>query len=259
MASVPVVHVPRRGAPYWVRGFGVMLRWQLAGLRLWATVTISVEILSGVGMVYGMGLLVPDIPERAALYVTTGSAVVTTIVVGLILGPQLVAQQKAEHTYDYLLSMPVRRSATALSWYVVVVLVGFPGAVAALVAGSVRFEVPLHVTAVVVPAWLLAIFTATMLGYAVAHAISIPMVTIILSQVFVFLAFGYAPINFPADQMPHWLAETNRFLPFLPMATVVRDGLTRGLATHVAFSYCVLSAWAAGACAVAGFALGRRR
>jgi len=257
--TAALVVVPRGGARYWLSGFRAMLRWQLTSLRLWAPLAASVEALSGIGMVVGMGLLVPHLTTRGALYLTTGSAVVTMFVIGLILGPQLVAQQKADHTDEFLLALPVPRSAAALGWYAVVLIVGLPGAIATLLAGVWRFGLSLTVSPAVVPAVLLAVFTATMLGYAVAHAISQPMVTVILTQVFIFLAFGYAPINFPADQMPYWLAEANRWLPFLPMATVVRAGLTTGLATHVAESYCVLGAWAAGAACLAALVLGRRR
>lgn len=257
--TAAVVLAPRGGVGYWLGGFRAMLRWQLTSLRIWAPVAASIEALSGVGMIVGIGLLVPHLPTRGALYLTTGSAVVTLILIGLILGPQLVAQQKADHTYEYLLALPLPRSAAALSWCAVVLIVGLPGAVATLLAGMWRFGLSLTVSASVVPAVLLAIFTATMLGYAVAHAISQPMITIILSEVFIFFAFGYAPVNFPADQMPHWLAEANLWLPFLPMATVVRDGLTTGVVTHVGQSYCVLTAWAIASAGLAALAVGRRR
>ena len=257
--TLDAVGAPRVGLLYWLSGFRTMLRWQLASLRLWAPTAAAVEALSGIGMVMGFGLLVPHLTIRAALFLTTGSAVVSMVLIGLIMGTQLVAQQKNERTYEYLLSLPVPRSAAALSWYAVVVIVGVPGALATLAVGAWRFGLSFSASPSIVAAVLITIFTATMLGYAVAHAISKPMVTIILSQVFIFLAFGFAPINFPPDQMPHWLAEANRWLPFLPMANVVRSGLTHGLATHVAQSYCVLTAWAAGSSGLAFLALGRRR
>ena len=188
--SEAVLVGPRGGLGYWLSGFGAMLRWQLASLRIWAPTALAVEALSGIGMVVGFGLLVPNISQRGAVYLTTGSAVVVTIVIGLIMGPQLVAQQKASHTYDYLLALPVPRTAAALSWYAVVLLVGLPGAIATLLVGAWYFGFSLSVSPSVVPAVLLAVFTATMLGYSLAHAIREPMVTMILSEVFIFFAFG---------------------------------------------------------------------
>jgi len=152
----------------------------------------------------------------------------------------------------------VPRSAAAFAWYTVTLLIGLPAAAVTIAAGVVRFGVSLSVSAQLVPALLLGTFAITMLGYALAHAVSKPMATMLITQVLVFVAFGYAPINFPSSQMPHWLVEINRALPFLPMATVVRAGLTRGLVTGVWVSYLVLAAWALGSAWLALRALGRR-
>jgi len=236
-----------------------MLLWHASSLRVWAVTTIVVEIMAGCGMVIGVGLLVPDISQTAALYCTTGTAVITLIMVGLIIGPQFIAQQRTDGTYEYLLGLPVPRTAAAFAWYTVCLVLALPGAVAALALGCWHYDLSLRVSPAVVPAVLLASFTATMLGYAVANAIERPMVTVILTQVVIFLAFGYAPINFPPDQMPHWLAEANRGLPFLPMATAVRHGLTPGFDNRLAESYAVLIAWAVGSALVAAIAIGRRR
>lgn len=250
---------PQHGVGYWVRGYRAMLRWHLASLRLWAATAVAVEILAGVGMVFGIGLLVPHISTRGALYGTTGSAVVTMLLIGMILGPQLIAEQKMNGTYEYLLTLPAPRSAQALAWYTVTLVVGLPAAVATLVVGTLRYDISLAVSPRIVVAVLLGVFTATMLGYALAHAIAKPMFTILLSELFIFLAMGYAPINFPADQMPRWLVDINQALPFLPFATTVRDGLTHGLVTGVLTSYLVLGAWALASISLALLALGRRR
>lgn len=257
--SPPAFAQPRNGASHWLRGYAAMVRWHLVSLRLWAMTALAIEILSGVGMVYGIGLLAPNLSVRSELYATTGPAVVALILLGLIFGPQLVAQEKMSGRYEYLLTMPVPRSAAALAWYTVTLLIGLPAAGVTLAAGLLRFDVSLSVSAQLVPALLLGTFAITMLGYALAHAITAPMATVLITQVLIFVAFGYAPINFPADQMPHWLVDVNRVLPFMPTATVVRAGLTRGLATDVASSYLVLGAWSIVSAWLALLALGRRR
>lgn len=249
---------PGAGPSHWLHGYAAMVRWHLLSLRLWAPAATAIEILSGVGMVYGIGLLAPHLSARGALYATTGPAIVALILLGLILGPQLVAQEKMAGRYEYTLTMPVPRSAAAFAWYTVTLLIGLPAAAVTIAAGVVRFGVSLSVSAQLVPALLLGTFAITMLGYALAHAVSKPMATMLITQVLVFVAFGYAPINFPSSQMPHWLVEINRALPFLPMATVVRAGLTRGLVTGVWVSYLVLAAWALGSAWLALRALGRR-
>jgi ABC-2 type transport system permease protein len=235
-----------------------MLRWELTSLRLWLPVEGAIVILSGTGLVLGIGLFVPHLPVRYALYVTTGSAVVTLIVIGLIFSPQLIAQQKLAGTYQYLLSLPGPRSAAVLAWCSVTLMIGIPGACVALLVGMLRYGLTFTISPSIVPAVLLTALTGAMLGYAIGHAINRPMVTVMVSELFIFVAFGFAPVNFPATQMPAWLARLNLWLPFEPMATVVRAGLTTGLVTRVAMSWVVLSAWGLVACAAATAVIRRR-
>ena len=46
------------------------------------------------------------IPTSAALYVSTGVPVINLTIVGMILAPQLVANQKTNGSYEYLRSLP---------------------------------------------------------------------------------------------------------------------------------------------------------
>src|SRR5262245_7550079 len=99
MTTVTVPHAPiviRRGPAYWLGGYRTMLRWQLVSLRIWLPALILLQILFGAGMVLGIGLLFEDITPIAALYVSSGVPVINLLVIGLILGPQLVADQKAQ-------------------------------------------------------------------------------------------------------------------------------------------------------------------
>jgi ABC-2 type transport system permease protein len=104
---------PQAGPSHWLHGYAAMVRWHVVSLRLWAATAAAVEILSGVGMVYGIGLLAPHLSVRGELYATTGPAIVALILLGLIFGPQLVAQEKMAGRYEYMLTMPVPRSAAA--------------------------------------------------------------------------------------------------------------------------------------------------
>jgi ABC-2 type transport system permease protein len=79
-----------------------------------------------------------------------------------------------------------------------------------------------------------------------------------LTQLLIFVILGFSPINFPADQLPGWLAALHRWLPLAPMADTVRAGLTVGVVEDVARSYLVLGAWAAASVAVTAAVLRRR-
>jgi ABC-2 type transport system permease protein len=248
----------RSGSGYWWHSYRMMVRWELTGLRLVLPVTVMVQILTGAGFVLALGLFFGQVPPRAALFVSTGVLVLTLVTIGLVLGPQLVAQQKAEQTYDFLWSLPVPRTTAALAWVTTNFILGLPGMLVALGVALLRYDLDLHVSPAVVPAVLLTLLTGTMIGYALAHALGNPMLIAAITQLTIFVILGFSPINFPADQLPGWLAALHRWLPLAPMADTVRAGLTVGVVEGVARSYLVLGAWAAASVAVTAAVLSRR-
>ena len=256
---IGVLPAKRTGPSHWWHGFIAMLRWEITNMRLLLPLTVVVQVLFGAGFVLGIGLFFEDIPSRAALFLSTGATTITLIMVGLVMGPQLVAQQKLEGTYDYMWSLPVPRSAATTAWITLNMIFAIPGMVVALLVASWRYGVDLEISFAVVPAVLLTLLTATLLGYALAHAVTKPEVTLLLTQVLIFGIVGFSPINYPQDNLPGWLAELHEYLPFLPMATVVRGGLTQGLVSNVVQSYVVLSAWGVIALGLVAGSLGRRR
>lgn len=236
-----------------------MLRWDLTNLRLVLPIAVMVLALSGAGFVLAVDLFFGQVPERAALYVATGALVVTLVTIGLILAPQLIAQQKTEKTYDFLWSLPVPRTSAAFSWFTTNLIISLPAMALALLVAVLRHDLPLHPTPMLAPAVLLVVFTGTMMGYSLAHAVAQPMMTIVISQMLIFVIIGFSPINYPADQLPGWLASAHEWLPFGPMADVIRAAITKGVVTDLSRSYLVLSVWAAASAALTAAVLGRRK
>lgn len=251
----------RTGAAAWLSGYRMMVRWHLSSMRLWLILLVMIQVLVGVGYVLGVGLFFADVPPVAAAYVSTGAPVFNLVLLGMLLGPQLVADMKANGGYDFLQSLPVPVTASAAAWYTVNLVGGIPPFVVTLVAARLRYpEVDFAVSPAVVPAVLLVVFAGTMVGYALAYAIVDPKVTQLVTQVLVFALMGFAPIVFPAQQMPDWLVGVNEWLPLTHMATVVRDALTDGLVTaDVGRAYLILTVWALAAGAAAVRELGKRR
>jgi ABC-2 type transport system permease protein len=236
-----------------------MLRWELSGLRLFLPVIVAVEVLSGIGFVLGFGLFFPKhVPETAILYLTTGVPVINLYLLGMVFGPQVVAQQKAAQTYDYLQSLPVPRAISALAWYTVTLLAGVGGMGASLLVSILRFHISFTVSPSIIPATLLVSFTSTLIGYSLAHAMPRPMVTQVLIQALNFFAIGFSPICFPSERLPSWLATVNQDLPFEHMADIMRGALAPQIATNVWSSYVIVAAWACFWIAIAAWAVGRR-
>jgi ABC-2 type transport system permease protein len=122
-----------------------------------------------------------------------------------------------------------------------------------------RYHLDLAVSPMVVPAMLLTCLTGVLLGLAVAHAVTAPMVAMLLSTTLIFVMTGFSPVAFPAEQLPGWLASVNQWLPFGPMATLVRAALVSGVASGVPRAYLVVAAWAAASALVVAWAQGHRR
>ncbi|HEY5684570.1 MAG TPA: ABC transporter permease [Acidimicrobiia bacterium] len=236
----------------------MMTRWEFGSLRMLLPLIVAIQVVTGGGFALGVGLLYADMPMRSALYLSTGVAVVTLITVGLVLGPQLVAQHKLAGTYDFMWSLPVPRTTQAAAWVAVNSVIALPGMAAAVLIAGLRFDLDLRLSWSIVPAVFLTIVGATMIGYAFAHALRKPMVTQLITQLLIFVILGFAPINFPPENLPGWLADLNLFLPFHHMANVIRAGLSEGLVSGVATSYLVLGGYTVASVAVASRVLGRR-
>lgn len=248
----------RKGLDHWVQSYLMMTRWELGSLRILMPLIVAMQVVIGGGFALGIGLFFDQIPERNAVFLSTGVAVVTLITVGLVLGPQLIGSRKTADTYDFMWSLPVPRTTQTAAWTTVNSVIAVPGMLAALVIANWRYDLALRISPSIIPAVLLTIVTATMVGYAFAHAIRKPMVTQLITQLLIFFILGFAPINFPPENLPGWLASLNEWLPFHHMAVVMRAGLTEGLVSDVGRSYGVLGAYTLASAAVAAWVIGRR-
>ena len=236
-----------------------MLRWEVVGSRLLYPLLLMSQVLVGAGFVIGFGLLIPDLDSATAQYLATGAVVISLVLVGLVVAPQLVAQQKMQGSYDYVWSMPVPRSAAVLASTTLAAVVAIPGIAAALLVARWRYDMNLTIDPTVVPAFLLTLACGSFLGSAVGHAVNKPQVTMLVSQLAIFLIIGFSPVSFSADRLPGWLATVHESLPLHHMALAVRSSLTDGLVEMTPRSWVTLSLWTAVSGMITAVVLVRRR
>lgn len=252
---------PSGGAHSLAHAYWEMCNWEYRNLRMFLPMLTSVLVLQGAGLVLGIGLFFHHIPPSAALYVATGVPVLNLLTLGLIFEPQIVADRRAEGSYEFLRSMPVPRSMMMLAWYTVSLVPSLPALVLSLVVAVARYHLHLAVSPAIIPAIVATSLTGTLLGYALAHGIPSPMVTRLASTTLIFILFGFSPIMFPASQLPAWLVSANRWLPFGSMATIIRSALVHGLATPAGAgrAYVTVCAWGALAALVSARVVRHRR
>lgn len=249
----------RSGAGDWWRGLSAMLRWHLTSMRLLFPLLIVVQMLVAAGFSVGISLFFTDVTPTVGLYLGTGSAVIALILMGVVVAPQLIASEKELGTYDFSWSLPMRRSAAVVAWVLLCAVVSIPAVIMALAVAAWRLDLAYIVSWTVVPAVLLTMVCGTMIGYALAHGIERTSLTQLLTQVLAFGILGFTPITYPIENLPQWLANVHRVLPFYHMGVIVRDGLTVGLVEDVWVSYLVVFGWTLVAVVVTALVLGRRK
>jgi len=247
------------GLRQWLRSYVLMLRWELLSQRLMLPMMAVLQIMLGAGMALGFGLLFEDPTSTEALFITTGATVIPMMTLGLVVLPQMVAQQKIEGTYDYIFSLPVPRMAMYFASLTVWSVIALPSAIVALLVAAWRYDLDLSIDPLSVPAAMLVVAVAAAVGYSFAHAITNPRVTNVITQLLIFVVVLFSPINFPPDRLPDWLATAHRWLPAQHSALVMRGTLTDGLVREgLGESFAILGVWAVGSSLLTAWVISRR-
>ena len=239
--------------------YALLVKWQYYRFRRELVMLVTIQVLLGLGIVYGFALLLPDIDKESAVFFATGAATLGLMVLGLTVVPQEVSQAKLSGRHEYVATLPVPRLAmlaAEVSWWL---MVQAPGIVITLIVASLRFDVDLRLSWTVAPAIALVGLTGASVGYALASLLR-PEVT---NQVASFISIGvllFSPINFPASRLPDGLREVHRFLPVEYMADVVRGSLTGTYtSTSAGAAFAIVAAWCAAGLLVSYRVAVRRR
>src|SRR5262245_5044220 len=225
-----------------LRSYALLLRWNVLRVRTTLPLLIVLQTLLGIGIVIGFSFLVPDVDAATALYLTTGALTLGLITVGMVGAPQLVAQAKVSGIFDYQRAMPVPRLAMLAAAATVWVALALPGLIASMAVAALRFDLTFRVSPLAVPAVLLVAICSVGVGYGIAYAAK-PELAGALTQLIFVVALMFAPINFPADRLPGWLAALHRWLPFTYMAQAIRDPVSVPPSGVPATPFVVLRGW----------------
>ncbi len=242
---------------HWLRSYLLLLRWNLLRMRTFLPLLLIAQLMMSGGIVLGFSILIPEHDRVTVLYLSTGAPTVALIMAGMVLAPQALSQQKLRGLFDYQRAMPVPRLAMLAADASVWTVLALPGMVGALVVAALRFDLSYDVSPLVVPAALLVALVAISIGYGIAY-LAKPEVTTVLTNLVIFVAFVFAPVNYPAERLPDWLAATHQWLPFQYMAQAMRETIDVPAGGVPALPFAMLAIWGLAGLAVTARIMTRR-
>jgi ABC-2 type transport system permease protein len=240
-----------------LRSYLLLIRWQALRHKMLLPLMMVVQGLLAFGIVAGYPLLFPSIDKNTILFLATGAPAITLLTMGLVLVPQMVAGAKTEGSLEYIRTLPVPRLLFLLADLTVWTAIVLPGVVFAIGVAAIRFGLELSISPLAVLAFLLVIFTASCVGYAIA-SVTPPMLTTIVTQALVVFVLMFSPLNFPPERLPDWLGAIHAVLPIQAMGEVIRGTLASTSFALSSSSFVLLGAWCLGGFVTAFIALNRR-
>lgn len=241
-----------------LRQYRELVAMQIRMSRADAIMIAVVNVAMTLGLVLGIGYIVPNISKVTATYITTGTATQTLVNVGLVMLPQMLSESKQVGRLDFLLTLPISREAYLLSQVTAVGLFALPGVAFAVAFGWWNYDLSFHVDPLVVVVAILAVLSLAGAGVAMAIISPHPQVTNAVTQLVIFYVLFFAPVLVPSEQLPWLLQKTALVMPPTYAADAVRATLTDLPGTHIARSLLVMSGFAAGSLALSAAMIRRR-
>ncbi|AXI09929.1 ABC transporter [Oceanobacillus zhaokaii] len=199
-------------------------------------------ILISIGIVIGFTYMIPDPSNASFLYLATGAPTIILIIIGLVILPQQIGTSKADGYMEFMRTWPVKRSVILGADTTLWLFLAIPGIIVSSIVAHLIFQPGYDVSWTVVPAFLLVGLTSIGVGYGFSYLLS-PTASLAISQVVVFGALMFSPVNFPMERLPEWLQILHDILPIYSMAEVIRSSLAASTFTASTGNYINLIIW----------------
>jgi ABC-2 type transport system permease protein len=200
------------------------------------------QILISIGIVIGFTYLIPNPDTEAILFLATGAPTIILIFTGLVILPQQIGNAKTDGYMEYIRTWPVNRSVILGADTTIWLLITLPGIIVSTIAAHLMFTPGYDISWTIVPALLMIALTSIGVGYGFSYLLS-PVASMSISQIVVFGALMFSPVNFPMDRLPEWLQSLHEVLPIYSMAEVMRASLAASTFEATAGNYINLMVW----------------
>ncbi len=194
------------------------------------------------GIITGFNFLIGNATSEAILYLSTGAPAYILIITGLVMLPQLVTMSKSEGYIDYQRTWPVKRPVLLIADTLIWLIISIPSVILSIVFAHFVYNPGFSLSFTVVPGVLFTSLTCIGIGYGIAFLCK-EEVAMIITQITVFGALMFSPINFPIENLPEWLQAVHRVLPVYSMGEAMRASLAQTTFTASIWHYINLGIW----------------
>jgi len=217
-----------------------------------------IQVILTVSFVLGFGYFMRPISQLQALYLTTGIATNTVVMVALVSLPNVLSWGKAEGRLDYFLTLPVSREIYLAAQLAYVALISLPGVVFAVWFGAWHYDLPMVYDPAVIVVVVLGILSLAGVGITIGTLSPEPQLTNAITNLTVFYVLLFAPVLLPKEQLPALLRHLSVAMPPTYVADAMRGALTDLPGTHLTRSLGAMAGFTAGSIALSATAIRRR-
>ncbi len=240
------------------REFAALVRLNLLMNRTEIWFIGMIQVALTVSFVLGFGYFMRPISELQALYLTTGIATNTVVMVALVSLPNILSWGKAQGRLEYFLALPIGREVYLAALVAYVALTSFPGVAFAVWFGAWHYDLALVYDPIVIVVVVLGVLSLAGVGIAIGTLSPEPQLTNALTNLTVFYVLLFAPVLLPKEQLPALLRHFSVAMPPTYAADAMRGALTGLPGTHLARSLWVMGGFSAVSIALSAAAIRRR-
>lgn len=200
------------------------------------------QILISIGIVIGFTYLIPNPDTETILFLATGAPTIILIIAGMVILPQQVGTAKSDGYMEFMRTWPVNRSVILGADTTIWLLITLPGIIVSSIVAHLMFSPGYDISWTIVPALFMIALTSIGVGYGFSYLLS-PTASMGISQLVVFGALMFSPVNFPMDRLPEWLQSLHEVLPIYSMAEVMRASLAASTFDATMGNYINLMVW----------------
>ena len=204
-----------------------IIHWSLIRHKYLIPTFSIVQGIFAVAIICGMALLIPEIDEVTAAYLSSGALTLDIIAIGCVLAPQIVNESKQNGVFKYQKTLPVSRSIILLSDIIIWGIASLPGILMGCIAAVLRFDVDLQINFGSIMIILISQFSMICIGFCIAYWFP-PNMMALATQVIMIGGLLFSPMTYPAERLPRWTEYIYQILPFVPTSDLIRTSFFGG-------------------------------